>query len=193
MNIGENIIYLRERKGWTQRELANMVGINTSVMNRIESGERPTKDEEILKLAKILNTSTDYLLDHSINKEKEADLLEIIDSFEQRLKIARKAKKFTQDDLAKRIQTTKSTISNYENGYSTPSNDMLIVLARTLECSADYLLGIEKAPKKQELGWESFSTDSSLAKWYKELPNAKATDLRKLRKMWEILKDNGEI
>lgn len=117
MPIGENIIYLRERKGWTQRELANRVGLNTSVMNRIESGERPAKDEEIVKLATVLDTTTDFLLG-------------------------------------------RSTTANLQD---------------------------------EEKEFEAFANDPSLEKWYKELPASKEEDLRKLRKMWEILKDNGEI
>ncbi|MYL37396.1 helix-turn-helix domain-containing protein [Halobacillus litoralis] len=59
----------------------------------------------------------------------------------QRLKYARKNKKLTQDGLAKLVNTSKGTISNYENGYSTPSNDMLVTLADALDVSVDYLLG----------------------------------------------------
>ena len=47
----------------------------------------------------------------------------------QRLKYSRKTKGLTQNELANKIKTTKGTISNYENGYSTPSNEMLISLA----------------------------------------------------------------
>lgn len=112
---------------------------------------------------------------------------------EQRLKAARKAKKFTQDDLAKKIKTTKATISNYENGHSTPSNEMLVALAKVLDCSVDYLLGIENTSNMKDKEFEAFANDPSLEKWYKELPNSKEEDLRKLRKMWEILKDAKEI
>ncbi|MEG7619472.1 helix-turn-helix transcriptional regulator [Enterococcus faecalis] len=62
MDIGKKIISLREKRGWTQRELANRVNINVSVMNRIESNERPVKDSELLNLANVLEVSTDYLL-----------------------------------------------------------------------------------------------------------------------------------
>jgi len=62
MNIGERIIKLREKRGWSQRELARRIDINVSVMNRIESGERPVKDHELLKLSNVLEVSTDYLL-----------------------------------------------------------------------------------------------------------------------------------
>lgn len=62
MNIGERIIKLREKRSWSQRELARRIDINVSVMNRIESGERPVKDQELLKLSNVLEVSTDYLL-----------------------------------------------------------------------------------------------------------------------------------
>lgn len=65
----------------------------------------------------------------------------IIIMLSQRLKSSRKAKGLTQSELAKKVNTTKGTVSNYENGYSTPSNEMLVSLANALDVSADYLLG----------------------------------------------------
>ncbi|EJS72935.1 helix-turn-helix domain-containing protein [Bacillus cereus] len=59
----------------------------------------------------------------------------------QRLKEARKAQKLTQEELAKKVNATKGTISNYENGHSTPSNEMLKDLANILKVTTDYLLG----------------------------------------------------
>lgn len=64
--------------------------------------------------------------------------------FPKRLKIARKNKKYTQEELAAAVMTTKATISNYENGYSTPSIDMLLLLSTKLDVSVDYLLGNEE-------------------------------------------------
>lgn len=61
--------------------------------------------------------------------------------FSERLKKARKNKKYTQESLAKKLNTTKGTISNYENGHSTPSNEMLVMLADILDVTVDYLLG----------------------------------------------------
>ena len=62
MNIGNKIISLRENRGWTQKELANRININVSVMNRIESNERPLKDHELILLANTFDVSIDYLL-----------------------------------------------------------------------------------------------------------------------------------
>lgn len=116
-----------------------------------------------------------------------------------RLKVARKTKKLTQEQLAVKVQTTKGTISNYENGHSTPSNEMLVLLAKTLNVTTDYLLGNTNNPiplsqqEKDEAEFQAFANNPTLQKWYKELPKSKEEDLEKLRKMWEILKDNGEL
>lgn len=67
MNIGKRIISLREKKGWSQKELANRIKINVSVMNRIESNDRPVKDNELLALANVLDCSTDFLLGRTDN------------------------------------------------------------------------------------------------------------------------------
>ncbi|MBU8740369.1 MULTISPECIES: helix-turn-helix domain-containing protein [Bacillus] len=62
MTVGERIAWLREKRNWNQKDLANKVGLNTSVMNRIEKGKRPLTDAEIVKFAEVLDTTTDYLL-----------------------------------------------------------------------------------------------------------------------------------
>lgn len=59
----------------------------------------------------------------------------------KRLRMARTAKGYTQEKLAKLVNSTKGTISNYENGYSTPSNEMLASLADVLNTTTDFLLG----------------------------------------------------
>ncbi|MEN0650617.1 helix-turn-helix transcriptional regulator [Caldifermentibacillus hisashii] len=71
--------------------------------------------------------------------------------FSERLRYARKRKKLTQEQLAAKVSTTKGTISNYENGYSSPSNEMLIDLAEALEVTTDFLLGNDTKEKLPEL------------------------------------------
>lgn len=61
----------------------------------------------------------------------------------QKIREARKDAKLTQNQLAVKVGTTKATISNYENRYSTPSNEMLVKLSETLNVSTDYLLDVE--------------------------------------------------
>ncbi|MED0662230.1 helix-turn-helix transcriptional regulator [Geobacillus thermodenitrificans] len=62
-------------------------------------------------------------------------------SFPQRLRMLRKAKGLTQEELGRRVNVTKVSISGYENGNRTPDMDTLKALADVLDVSVDYLLG----------------------------------------------------
>lgn len=62
-------------------------------------------------------------------------------SFGNILKKIRQDNSLTQEDLAKKIETSRSNIANYENDKNMPSIDVLDKLAKTFNCSIDYLLG----------------------------------------------------
>ena len=62
MSVSNKIIKLRERCGLNQKELAERLSINRSVLNRIESGTRPVRDDELKIFADYFNVSADYLL-----------------------------------------------------------------------------------------------------------------------------------
>lgn len=70
-SIGNKIINLREKMNISQKELALKLGFSTSVMNRIESGERPIRDEEIIIIATFFRVTTDYLLGNKIDVQEE--------------------------------------------------------------------------------------------------------------------------
>lgn len=75
MTLGEIIQSIREEKDMSQKELAQKINISYSVMNRIESGERPARDEELKKIADVLEVSTDYLLGRT-DKKAPSDKIE---------------------------------------------------------------------------------------------------------------------
>lgn len=84
MDIGKRIVNLRELRGWTQREIAERLKLNVSVMNRIESGERPVRDQEIADIAMALETTSDYLLGIEISKD-EKDIAKRLEDFKKDL------------------------------------------------------------------------------------------------------------
>ena len=73
MSIGSRIVSLREARGWSQKELASRIGLNRSVMNRIELGDRPLRDTELINISSVLGVTTDYLLGKSENPELTED------------------------------------------------------------------------------------------------------------------------
>lgn len=68
-------------------------------------------------------------------------------SFSERLKELRTSKGLTMEQLAKEIDSTRGTISNFENKNKKPSLDMLIKLADYFDVSIDYLVGRTDDPK----------------------------------------------
>lgn len=62
MKPGSIIKNLREKNELSQSELAEKIGINNSVLSRIESGDRQLRDDELVKIADFFKVSTDYLL-----------------------------------------------------------------------------------------------------------------------------------
>lgn len=62
-------------------------------------------------------------------------------SFGTNLKKIRQDNDLTQEELAKKINTSRSNIANYENDKNMPSIDILEKLSEILNCSIDYLLG----------------------------------------------------
>lgn len=53
---------LREDNDLTQEQLAEMLQIQTTTYRRYETGERECPTHIIIKLSKIYNVSTDYIL-----------------------------------------------------------------------------------------------------------------------------------
>lgn len=61
----------------------------------------------------------------------------------EQIKNLRLANHLTQVDLAKELNVTKQTVSNWENDNIQPSVDMLVKLADFFGVTTDYLLGRE--------------------------------------------------
>lgn len=63
--IGERIKNARRLAGMTQKELAAMLGVASSMIGQYEIGARKPKLDTVQKIAKALDVSSDYLLGHS--------------------------------------------------------------------------------------------------------------------------------
>lgn len=65
-------------------------------------------------------------------------------SFGKRVRQARTESQISQVNLAKKIGVAKSSLSLYESDKREPSIQTIRNIAKTLEISADYLLGLEE-------------------------------------------------
>jgi len=67
--------------------------------------------------------------------------------FSRRLKELREEKGLTQEQLGEMLKISRKTISSYESGKAQPPMDTLHKLAKILNTSADYLLGLTDDPR----------------------------------------------
>jgi transcriptional regulator with XRE-family HTH domain len=115
-------------------------------------------------------------------------------SFQERLKKLRLAKKLTQDDMAKFLGITRQAYGYYESATNQRETDHEATkkLANFFNVSIDYLLENTDDPSpigKEEEEFQNAISDPDLKRWHSELPNSDEEDLRKLRKMWDIIKN----
>ncbi len=62
VNVGSRLKALREDRDLSQIEVAEALGINNSVLSRIENGKRPVEDDLLSKFAQFYGVTSDYLL-----------------------------------------------------------------------------------------------------------------------------------
>ena len=65
----------------------------------------------------------------------------------KRLKLLRSNKGLTQEQLAKELNTSKSSVAMWEIGQRDPDSDTIILIADFFDVSTDYLLGKSDDPK----------------------------------------------
>ncbi|MCI9127207.1 MAG: helix-turn-helix transcriptional regulator [Eubacterium sp.] len=66
----------------------------------------------------------------------------MIKDLPNKLKLLRAENRYTQRQLAQKLQVSPSIVSGYETGDRTPSLENLLALAKLYNCSTDYLLGM---------------------------------------------------
>ena len=124
MDVNQRIKYIRENMNSSQKELLEKTNINTSVMNRIESGERAIRDDELIIFAKIFGVSTDYILGLSdteklnLNESYEfIDSLNSPDDIKELIKIVLSLDEETRDKMLKiaKVFVTEKNIEHNDN------------------------------------------------------------------------------
>lgn len=85
---GDRLRGLRERRGWTQEELANEIGYTNKQVSRWESGSSDISTDALVKLSKLFGVTSDWLLglvDDPNQRYQESELSpierKIVDAF----------------------------------------------------------------------------------------------------------------
>ena len=85
MKLGKKIRQFRKKSGMTQKDLADMLGIASAHLGRLELGHYKPSIEIVKKLADIFQVTTDYLLDDKTDDFKEVSIED--GSFAERMRL----------------------------------------------------------------------------------------------------------
>lgn len=125
MNIAERIMDLRKKKGWSQEELAERLGVSRQSVSKWESGASVPDINRILEMSQIFGVTTDYLLKGTgeqmeiVEKEECTGQTETFDKTEDTEKVGNNSR-FT-DDMKFWKQMTAEDINGFMEATSESS------------------------------------------------------------------------
>ncbi|ACD53649.1 helix-turn-helix domain-containing protein [Clostridium botulinum] len=116
-----------------------------------------------------------------------------------RIKDLRKSKKLTQTDLGRILGVGKTTISMYENGNSTPNDEIKFKIAAFFDVTLDYLLGKSDIKKYDDVlsidkqdNTQNTPIEDKLIEKLKNLDDESKKELEKYMDLLKLKESMGE-
>jgi len=119
--LGENLAFFRRKKKYTQKELAEKIGVTPSFISHIENGISSPSDETLIKISKELSISLDSLRGGNDVVNENIQLIKLLSdlTLEQKIKW-----EFTQEVINSEVME----IGPY-NTYRTKYGNMIFFLS----------------------------------------------------------------
>lgn len=140
--MNNNLVFLREKKDYLSKDIAKFLNVPPSVYSEWENNKLSISTKRLYELSEFFSINIDYLVGLTTKKiniktNKKLDQKET----SLRLKEVRKNMNLTMRELAQKLNTSSSAISNYENNKNLILSSFLIELAKISNYSIDYMLG----------------------------------------------------
>lgn len=133
---------IRENNEISQRQLANRLNISKSNYSRWETGEQIIPLKRLNQISNYYHINMDYIIGISKFKYTVKEINELNKKeIGKRIREIRIEHNLTQEDLAKILNTTHSTISAYENGKTLILTAFALQLCKKYHYSLDWLCG----------------------------------------------------
>lgn len=130
--FGSQLKKLRNETGLSQAALARELSVSQQTVASWEVDRSSPSPEMLSLIADVFSVSTDYLLERTDQTVVVSNL---------RLKELRLQHRYTQKELAIKLNIAQNTLCNWENGNRTVDEPTLQKLADFFDVSVDYLLG----------------------------------------------------
>ncbi len=143
--FGKRIVELRKKKGLTQVELANSIGISRSALSLYEIEKREPDINILNKLASLFEVPVGYILGNEQEQIRyKIDTSEFSLNLKKRILDLMAEQKISDDEFLKRTGFKTEDKNAYLHGNNVPSIRDLIKIAEVLNVSTDYLLNVSK-------------------------------------------------
>lgn len=143
MTINGRIVFLRQRLGLSQRVFGEQIGRSVAYVSKVESGRMQPSDKVIRSIADAFGVDEDWL------RTGEGKLE--VESVGDRVKLARKARDYTQEELAEELFCSRNTVGMIERGTVRPGEELLDGLCDRLWINRNWLLTGQGEMERTEL------------------------------------------
>lgn len=203
MTFAERLKELRLRKGFTQEELANKIGVAKSTLTGYEKGNREPDLFKIKKLTQVLEVDANYLLGLSKSssnnttqelehisteriKEDRKNINNIRENISNNITFYRKKMKLTQEELANKINVKKTSVSSWERKANSPDIETLYELCKLFNISLEEMYGVSDNNNQETL----IEIEKEYIEMAKELEKYNITqeDMKKIIKILKVIK-----
>ena len=140
--MNNNLVFLREEKDYLSKDMAKFLNIPPYVYSEWENNKLSISTKRLYELGEFFNVNIDYLVGLS-SKRINLKTNKVLDQKETslRLKEVRENINLSMRELAQKLNTSSSAISNYENNKNLILSSFLIELSKISNYSIDYILG----------------------------------------------------
>lgn len=184
MTLGEKIRLLRNRNFLTQAKLAEKAGISLNSIQKYESGKNTPKIENLSKIATALKIDLDTLIEDT-DYQKHVLNGSLLGN---RIKSARVKKRWTQIDLANKIDMSQSMVAVWERNIRKPKEKTLKRIADALEVPHHYFDVTPVGNEFEEWIKEMKELEETLPKFLDEIISyLRAADIEKREKILKLL------
>ena len=132
--MNNNLVFLREEKDYLSKDMAKFLNIPPSVYSEWENNKLSISTKRLYELGEFFNVNIDYLVGLS-SKRINLKTNKVLD------KEVRESMNLSMRELAQKLNTSSSAISNYENNKNLILSSFLIELSKISNYSIDYILG----------------------------------------------------
>ena len=132
MDVCGRIVLLRQRLGMSQRVFGERIGRSAGYVNRIENGKQTVTPAFLSAVAETFGVDEAWL--------RDGTGVLTVESIGDRFKAARKARDYTQEELAQELRISRNSVVMIERNTFRPGEEILEALCDRLWIDKNWLL-----------------------------------------------------